>query len=84
MSDVCCLFDSVSGKFPVLKERLKSDAKIVMDEYFESAVVLVQQERTGELSKKQRASVSRLNIAERFQVNRNESGNNDYNFAQRP
>lgn len=62
MAMVRCYFDTVVEDFPELDDRLAFDAEIVGSVDFETAIVLIQQEKANDLNAGQRAAVSSLKL----------------------
>jgi hypothetical protein len=54
------LFDKISNAYPVLKEKLLANASIVLDKYFESAIIRIQQGKPDSLIPYEEQSVRHL------------------------
>lgn len=60
LSEVRILFDAVIQKYPITKERLKENARIVHDPKFESAIVKLQENSLGSLTCAEKEQVKLL------------------------
>jgi hypothetical protein len=60
LADTRLLFDEISNAYPALKEKLAANANIVLDKYFESAIIRIQQGKAGSLMPSEEQSVRNL------------------------
>jgi hypothetical protein len=60
LADTRLLFDEISNAYPAIKEKLASNANNVLDKYFESAIIRIQQGKTDSLMPSEEQSVRHL------------------------
>jgi hypothetical protein len=60
VADTRLLFDKISNAYLVVKEKLAADANIVVDMYFESAIIRIQQGKADSLMPSEEQSVRHL------------------------